>query len=143
MWRKMELRVMYEGIVAKLNFHYPFLVGYNLRTKNVLEVFSFYKQIYYLLSCSVVPDSLWPTDSSLPSSLPMEFSRQEYWSRLPFPSPNIFLPQGSNLGLLHLLYWQADSLLLCHLVSNNIIIIFWNYFMYFMQENSYVDIITK
>ena len=60
MWRKMELRVIYEGIVAKITFHYPFLVGYNLRTKNVLEVFSFYKQVYYLLSCSVVSDSLRP-----------------------------------------------------------------------------------
>ena len=29
------------------------------------------------------------------------FSRQEYWSGLPFPSPGIFLTQGSNLGLPH------------------------------------------
>ena len=27
------------------------------------------------------------------------FSRQEYWSGLPFPSPGIFLTQGSNLHL--------------------------------------------
>ena len=32
---------------------------------------------------------------------PVEFSRQEYWSGLPFPSPGIFLTQGSNPGLLH------------------------------------------
>ena len=31
----------------------------------------------------------------------MGFSRQEYWSGLPFPSPGIFLTQGSNPGLLH------------------------------------------
>ena len=36
----------------------------------------------------------------------MEFSRQEHWRGLPFPSPGwgvggIFLNQGSNLGLLH------------------------------------------
>ena len=31
----------------------------------------------------------------------MEFSRQEYWSGLPFPSPEIFPTQGSNSGLLH------------------------------------------
>ena len=35
------------------------------------------------------------------ASLSMEFSRQEYWSGLPFPSPGIFLTQGSNLSLLH------------------------------------------
>ena len=44
--------------------------------------------------------------------LSMEFSRQEYWSGLPFPTPGIFLSQGLNLRLLH---WQA--LLLCHLES--------------------------
>ena len=31
--------------------------------------------------------------------LSTEFSRQKYWSVLPFPSPGIFLTQGSNLGL--------------------------------------------
>ena len=30
------------------------------------------------------------------ASLSMEFSRQEYWSRLPCPPPGIFLTQGSN-----------------------------------------------
>ena len=29
------------------------------------------------------------------------FSRQEYWSGLPFPSQGIFPTQGSNMGLLH------------------------------------------
>ena len=33
--------------------------------------------------------------------LSMEFSRQEYWSALPFPSPGIFPIQGSNPGLPH------------------------------------------
>ena len=33
--------------------------------------------------------------------LSMEFSMQEYWSGLPFPSPGIFPTQGSNLSLLH------------------------------------------
>ena len=31
----------------------------------------------------------------------MEFSRQEYWSGLPFPSPGIFPTQESNPGLPH------------------------------------------
>ena len=31
----------------------------------------------------------------------MEFSRQEYWSESPFPSPGIFPTQGSNRRLLH------------------------------------------
>ena len=43
--------------------------------------------------------------------LSMEFPRQEYWSGLPFPSPGDFLDPGIEL---HLLYWQADALLLSH-----------------------------
>ena len=31
----------------------------------------------------------------------MEFSRQEYWNGLPFPSPGVFPTQGLNPGLLH------------------------------------------
>ena len=38
----------------------------------------------------------------------MGFSRQEYWSGLPFPSPGDLPNQDSNPGRLH---WQADSLL--------------------------------
>ena len=61
---------------------------------------------------------------ALPS---LGFSRQEYRSGLPFPSPKntavssdfllqgVFLTQGLNLCLLCLLHWQMDSLLLCHL----------------------------
>ena len=33
--------------------------------------------------------------------LSMRFSRQEYWSGLPFPSPRDLPTQGSNPGLLH------------------------------------------
>ena len=36
--------------------------------------------------------------------LPMEFSRQEYWSGLPFPSLGNLLTQGGNPSLLHLLH---------------------------------------
>ena len=38
------------------------------------------------------------------ASLLMGFSRQEYWSGLPFPSQGIFLTQGSNTGLLHCIF---------------------------------------
>ena len=44
--------------------------------------------------------------------LSMGFSRQEYWSGLPFPSPGIFPTQGLNP---HLQHWQVNSLPLHHL----------------------------
>ena len=44
----------------------------------------------------------------------MEFSRQEYWSGLPFTTQEDLLTQGPGPCLLCLLHWQADSLPLCH-----------------------------
>ena len=49
--------------------------------------------------------------------LSMGFSRQEYWSGCHFLLQRIFLTQGSNSHLLHLLHWQADSLPLNHVGS--------------------------
>ena len=51
-------------------------------------------------SRSVMSDSVtpWTIAHHAPS---MEFSRQEYWSGLPFPSPGDLPTQGSNPGLLH------------------------------------------
>ena len=42
--------------------------------------------------------------------LSKEFSRQEYWSRLPFPAPGDIPTQESKTNLLCLLHWQVDSL---------------------------------
>ena len=42
--------------------------------------------------------------------LSVEFSRQKYWSKLPFPIAGDLPNQGSNPHLLCLLRWQADSL---------------------------------
>ena len=41
----------------------------------------------------------WTAARQTPST--MGFSRPEYWSGLPFPSPGIFPTQGSNPGLPH------------------------------------------
>ena len=60
------------------------------------------------VSCSVMCDSLqhpWTVAHQAPLS--MEFSRQEYWSGLPFPSPGIFPKPGIKPRSPAL---QADSL---------------------------------
>ena len=61
------------------------------------------------LSCVQVFTTLWTVDNQAPLS--MGFSRQEYWSGLPFPYPRGLPTQGVNTGLLH---WQSDSLPLSH-----------------------------
>ena len=50
----------------------------------------------------------------------MEFSKQEYWSRLPFLLQGIFQTQRLNPHLLCLLHWQVDSLPLQHLGSSTL-----------------------
>ena len=42
-----------------------------------------------------------PMNCSMPDSLSTDFSRQEYWGGLPFPTPGDLPTQGSNSGLLH------------------------------------------
>ena len=67
------------------------------------------------LSCVRLFASPWTVACQAPPSV--EFSKQEYWSRLPFPSPAIFLTQGLNPHLLHRLCWQAGSLPLVPLMK--------------------------
>ena len=48
-----------------------------------------------------------PWDVACQAPLSMEFSRQEYWSGLPFPTPGVLPNAGIKPGSLEL---QADSL---------------------------------
>ena len=63
-----------------------------------------------------------PMDCS-PFQAPLSkgFSRQEYWSGLPCPSPEDHLDQGSNPRLLCLLPWQVGSLPLSYQGSPEVI----------------------
>ena len=59
------------------------------------------------VSCLVVSDSATPWTVAHQAPLSMGFSRQEYWSGLPFPSPGDLLDPGTEPGSPTL---QADSL---------------------------------
>ena len=67
--------------------------------------------------CSVMSDSLRPYGGVHQAPLSMECSRQEYWSELPFPSPEDLPDPETESGSPAL---QADSLLLSHQGSLNI-----------------------
>ena len=54
---------------------------------------------------------------ALQTLLSVEFSRQEYWSGLPFPPPGDLPDPGIEPLSLRPPALQADSLLLCHLGS--------------------------
>ena len=69
-----------------------------------------------LFSLSVVSNSfVTPVDCSHPGFSVLGIFRQEYWRRLPLPSPGDLPDQASNPHLLHLLPRQAGSLPMRHL----------------------------
>ena len=57
-----------------------------------------------------MPDSAVPWTVACQALLSIEISRQDYWSKLPFPTQGDFPDPGIKLSLLHLLRWQVDSL---------------------------------
>ena len=59
--------------------------------------------------------SQWTVAHQAPLSV--EFSRQEYWSGLLFPSLGDIPNSGTELTSSASLHWQVDSLPLCHLGS--------------------------
>ena len=70
-----------------------------------LYFFKLHRVYVSCLSCLTICD---PMDDSPPSTLSMEFSKQEYWSGLPFPTLGDLPDSGMEPGSLAL---QADSLL--------------------------------
>ena len=67
----------------------------------------------WVFRCSVVSDSA-TLDCSSQATLSMGFSRWEYWSGLPFPSPGDLPNPGTELKFPKYPALQADSLLLSH-----------------------------
>ena len=63
-------------------------------TEFALDVYSYWKWKLVAQSCPTFCD---PMDCSLQAPLSMEFSRQEYWSGLPFPSPGDLRDPGIKL----------------------------------------------
>ena len=79
--------------------------------------------IFVYVRCCVCARSLQSCLFSMPwtvahqAHLSVEFSKQEYWSGLPFPPPGIFSIHGLNLRLFCLLHWQVGSFHQHHLRS--------------------------
>ena len=92
-----------------------------LQCRRVLTKWAFDCGIILLLfSCQVRSNSLaTPWTVAHQSPLSMEFSRQEYWSGLPFLSPGDLPDPGIKSASPA---WQADSLPLNHLGSPGIIL---------------------
>ena len=70
-------------------------------------MFSILKRVSVVLAAQSCPTLCDPMDYSCQALLSMEFSRQEYWSELPFPSPGDLPHPGIEPRSLAV---QADSL---------------------------------
>ena len=93
-----------------------FLLRFKIRSIALLIQSGFISQCWTLFVCvshSVVSNSLQPHGLYVAHQAPlsMGFSKQEYWSALPFPSPGDLPDPGIKLGSLTL---EADSLPLSH-----------------------------
>ena len=88
--------LLFFGIVAFLYWFLNFLCGLNNSVCTCAH--------------SVMSDSATPWIIVHLAPMSMEYSRQEYWSGLPFPAPGDLPQPGIEPHLLHLLHWQANSL---------------------------------
>ena len=98
--------------------------------------------VVQLLSCVQLFVTPWTVVHQAPLS--MGFSRQEYWSGLPFPLTGDLSDPGMNLSLL---YWQMESLplnnqgslIICYYHSP--IVKYLEYFPIFPNSNVLVNIL--
>ena len=88
-------------LVIELAFLHTIHFAWNLVTVKNLGVFLVVGLLVCVLNCVQLFATLWPVASQAPLSL--EFSRWEYWSRLPFPTPGCLSNPGIEPWLLCLL----------------------------------------
>ena len=92
-------------------FKFFYFLNYKSTIMHLQEIWKGQNKVTYSstmwVTCSVMSDSatLWTEARQAP--LPMEFSRQKYWSGLPFPSPGDLPDPGIKLRSPAL---QADAL---------------------------------
>ena len=72
------------------------------------------RKVCVCVSHSVMSNSLWPHRLALQAPLSMGFSKQEYWSGLPFPFPGDLPNPGTETESPAAPALQADSLPLNH-----------------------------
>ena len=83
------------------------LINFNFFTKTVAI-----ETVVVCVSLSCVQPFAAPWTVARQTPLPTEFSRQEYWSEVLFPTPGeSSWPRNPNPCLQCLLHWQKDSLL--------------------------------
>ena len=101
--------------------------------KRVINKLFFFFNFSLLLLLVLLLSHVWlfatPWTITHQAPLSLELSRQEYWSRLPFPSPGIFPSQGPNLGHLH-----CHKIIYCWIIRDGLLllsILFISFFLFY------------
>ena len=118
-------RAGHDWVTSTCTFHFQYINTGSLMVPNVTYQcqvsiteetgYGVYRATLYHISMQLCLHSrVWlseaPWTVAYQDPLSMEFSRQEYWNELPFPTPGDLPNPGSNTRLLHLPHWQVDSL---------------------------------
>ena len=116
--------VFYDtAIFGEYNFFLPFKL--KCSSLGVRSIFPL-PPLSLLFSCEVMSDcSVIPWTVACQASLSMEFSRQKYWSGLPFPSPGDLPNQSSRdwiwvscIGRWNLYHWATREALSTHVIRS-------------------------
>ena len=115
LWKKEKGFRLKQVVILKAACSLNIFSQSDSKLENHIRIFNIKLEVCV---CSVMSDSATPWTVAVlppqqrpPTPLPppqaplfMKFPKQEYWSRLPFPLPGIFLTQGLNSPLLYLLH---------------------------------------
>ena len=113
------LRNMFVGQESIVRSRHGTMDGFKIQTRlcNSHPAYFTFMQSSCMLSCSVVSDSVTPWNG-VRLLCPWNCPGKNTGVGCPFLLQGTSPTQGSDLGLLHLLLWQVDSLPLCHLVHH-------------------------
>ena len=112
---------------AKISGQRAILISWECIAGNIIPKYPFGKWSEVTQSCLTLCDTM---DCNLPGSSILEFSRQEYWSGLPFPSPGDLPNPGIEPGSPALwadafTVWESNSQIL------------WMTYLFSKQESIY------
>ena len=145
----LNLKCLIAWTKSHLSNKYIYIYGYKDLKVEVWQPAMYLKFYMFMHACSVVssslqPHGLWPTRLA---HMSMEFSRQEYWSRLPFAIPRDYTFSYINneyslsmkiectemcISWTHQLSWKKS----CS-YYNNILVLVHIYLIYLIMCNPY------
>ena len=91
--KETEMNVQnYKEPVTQTSLHLIFIASFNCHLFHIFKI-----SLFLYVCAQLCPILCDPIDLACQASLSMEFSKQKYWNRLPFPSPGYLPDPGIKL----------------------------------------------